>query len=432
MNRFLFASLTMAFPLLALAQQPPKPEPTAPAALKPEASINRRQMEEDIEIMRRLLAKPVASQFAQQCITCHTNPWGGSGSSVMTNEYYYQGWMYIPQDPHHSGLVPMLPVEGNYLKGYGVAFQLVLPPQKNVLKDLPAVKGHAESDWDNARRELHGEKVTAAKPSPESPSVAEVLLKVMADNGKHFEYLPETENITIVVTFRGPAPVHSFGAPAGRTRPMAGGGMSGMSPPSGFSGGKASGGPFGSASTSSQGASGSSTGTSGAPTGSTSAGGSQADFVATLGRDYELLGDLHVRQGKINEAIDAYSKAANAAKTATIAQPAGEDAKANVERVKQRVRDLSVKLARVLLDAGRVDEAQKALVMDTQIKVLPPSASGSPPVPLPAKLTISAPKKLLEAVGSGKISYDEFRKQVTLDYSSLSEPAPMPSEPKKK
>jgi hypothetical protein len=433
MYRFLFAIVGVALPVVALAQQPPAANPPAPASVKPETSINRRQMEEDIEIMRRLLAKPVASQFAQQCATCHSNPWGGTGSSLMANDFYNQGWMYYPQDPHHSGLVPMLPVEGSYFKGYGVAFQLLLPPQKNVLKDLPSAKPHSENDWENARRELHGEKVTAAKPAPESPSLAEVLLKIMADNGKHFEYLPETENFTIVVTFRGSAPLHSYGPGMSGGRPRTGGGMgSGMSGMSSSSGLKSSGAPFGSATTSSQGTSGgSSTSSGGLPTGPTS-GGSQADFIATIGRDYELLGDLHVRQGKTNEAIDAFSKAVNAAKTATIAQPAGEDAKANVERVKQRVRDLSTKLARALLDAGRVDEARKALEMETQIKVLPASASGTPSVPLPAKLSITATKKLLDQVGAGKISYDEFRKQVTLDYSSFAEPAPMPAEPKKK
>jgi hypothetical protein len=351
----------------------------------------------------------------------------------MGNDFYYQGWMNYPQDPHHSGLVPMLPVEGNYLKGYGVAFQLVLPPQKNVLKDLPAAKARTESDWDNARRELHGEKVTAAKPSPESPSLADVLLKIMSDNGKHFEYLPETENFAIVVTFRGAAPVHSYGTSMSGGRPRSGSGpglgssMGGMSSSSTL---RPSGGTLGSG-IGSLGAGGSSTSSSGAPTGS-SAGGTVADSIAAIGRDYELLGDLHTKQGKTVEAVDAYSKAVQAAKTATIAQPAGEDAKANVERVKQRVRDLSTKLAKALLDAGRVEEARKALEMETMIKVLPPGSSSGPTVPLPTKLTISATKKLLDQVGSGKISYDEFRKQVTLDYSSFTEPAPMPSEPKKK
>jgi hypothetical protein len=435
MARFLIALLGLSLSLPALAQQPPKPEPkpTAPVAAGPEASINRRQMEEDVEIMRRLLAKPVASQFAQQCATCHSNPWGATGAPSVTTDFYYQGWMNYPQDPHHSGLVPMLPVEGNYLKGYGVAFQLVLPPQKNVLKELPAAKAQAESDWENARRELHGAKVTAAKPSPESPSLADVLLKIMSDNGKNFEYLPETENFTIVVTFRGAAPVHSYGASMSGGRPRAGGGglgssMGGMSSSSTL---KPSGGTFGSSTNSLGSGSGITGSSSGAPTG-WSSGGTVADTIAAIGRDYELLGDLHTKQGKTAEAVEAYGKAVQAAKTATIAQSAGEDAKANVERVKQRIRDLSTKLAKALLDAGRVDEARKALEMETMIKVAPPGASAGSTVPLPAKLTISASKKLLDQVGSGKISYDEFRKQVTLDYSSFTEPAPMPSEPKKK
>ena len=434
MSRFFFSLVATTLPLVALAQQPRNPVATLPAATRPEASINRRQMEEDIEVMRRVLAKPVAAQFGQQCANCHGGPLGTSGPPYASTDSFFPGLMNYPADPHHSGLAPMLPVEGSYLKGYGVAYQIVLSPQKNVLKELPAAKGQAESDWDNARRELHGEKVTAAKPAPESPSVADVLLKIMAENGKHFEYLPETENLTIIVTFRGATPVHPYSAGMSGGRPRSptglgsGPGMPGGMSSSGFKGGSS----FGSSSTTSQGSTGSSSTSGGAPAGLTPNSGSVADSIAAIGRDYELLGDLHQKQGKMNEAIDAYSKAVQAAKTATIAQPAGEDAKANVEKVKQRVRDLSTKLARVLLDAGRVDEARKALEMDTQIKVLPPAASGQALISLPAKLTISATKKLLDQVGTGKISYDEFRKQVTLDYSSFNEPAPMPSEPKKK
>ncbi|HEV3144259.1 MAG TPA: hypothetical protein VGZ47_10270 [Gemmataceae bacterium] len=451
MIRGIIALTALTWALPVLAQQQSKTEP-APTSVPPQPSINRRQMEEDIEVMRRLLAKPLLGQiglWGQQCTTCHSMAGGGattassglSSSSTGLSPYSGAGSWYSPvtdysdpHDPHRN--VGGYALEGSYLKGYGVAFQMVLPPQRNVLKEAAAPKGQTVSDWEKARRELHGEKAEPAKTAPQSPSLADVLLKVLAENGKHFEYLPENESLTVVVTFRGQSPIHSYGG--GRSGPSMGGGFKGMS--SGMGPGVGSGASSPGALSAPGGApaggsgprntSGSSSGP--APPVPLGPGGSQADFIATIGRDYELLGDLHVRQGKINEAIDAFSKAVNAAKTATIAQPAGEDAKANVERVKQRVRDLSVKLARVLLDAGRVDEAQKALVMDTQIKVLPPSASGAPPVPLPAKLTISAPKRLLEAVGSGKISYDEFRKQATIDYATFTEAAPPPAEQKKK
>ena len=158
------------------------------------------------------------------------------------------------------------------------------------------------------------------------------------------------------------------------------------------------------------------------------------DPVANAGRDYELLGDLHTRQGKTAEAVDAYSKAVQAAKTMTITiLPGGtDDGKAMVERAKQRIKDLSTKLARTLLDAGRVDEARKALEVETMIKVDVSGSTRAAPVPLPAKLTISATKKLLDQVGTGKMSYEDFRKQATIDYNTFAETAPPPVESKKK
>src|SRR5262249_48627765 len=194
------------------------------------------------------------------------------------------------------------------------------------LKGPPAKVAPPLSDWDNARRELHGEKTEPAKTSHELPSFADVLLKVLAENGKHFQYLGENENLTVVVTFRGPAPVQSFGGGGGR---MKSGSMGPSMPGSGAGPGMMSslGGstskPFGaglgsSTSTGSSGLSGSSSGTGGLGTSGLSGGGSVADPVANAGRDYELLGDLHTRQGKIVEALDAYSKAVQAAKTMTI------------------------------------------------------------------------------------------------------------------
>src|SRR5262249_42518661 len=132
------------------------------------------------------------------------------------------------------------------------------------------------------------------------------------------------------------------------------------------------------------------------------------------------------------EAVDAFSKAVQAAKTMTVRPSGGDDAKAMVERAKQRIKDLSTKLARALLDAGRVDEARKALEVETTIKVDATGGPGAARVPLPANLTTSASKKLLDLVGPGKISYDDSRKQATIDYNTFADPPPPPVESKKK
>jgi hypothetical protein len=41
---------------------------------------------------------------------------------------------------------------------------------------------------------------------------------------------------------------------------------------------------------------------------------------------------------------------------------------------------------------------------------------------VPAKLIVSASKKLLDQVGSGKITLEEFKKEVTVDLSSAAAP----------
>ena len=49
----------------------------------------------------------------------------------------------------------------------------------------------------------------------------------------------------------------------------------------------------------------------------------------------------------------------------------------------------------------------------------PPKAEASGPAqsaPLPSKLIISAPKKLLDDVASGKMSFEEFKKAVSVEY----------------
>src|SRR5262249_39859787 len=138
-----FIVCTMTFPVLA--QQPPKSEPP-PAAGPPrfEMTVNRRQMEEDIEIMRRLLAKPLIGQAGLLCMSCHQAATGaastGSASSNLQWELLGYGNLMANNphniDPHHG--IGGFSLEGSYLNGYGVTFQLGLPPQKNVLKGPPA------------------------------------------------------------------------------------------------------------------------------------------------------------------------------------------------------------------------------------------------------------------------------------------------------
>src|SRR5205807_6550292 len=133
-------------------------------------------------------------------------------------------------------------------------------------------------------------------------------------------------------------------------------------------------------------------------------------------RDFELLGDRLVKQGKIQEAIRAFQRALN------LDPPAKQAA------------DLYRKIAQADLVIEDVAAAKKALDMaDQNLKEAAEPAKGSgpgkpnSPPTLPSKLIISAPKRLLDQVAAGRIPYADFRRQATIDYlafSSSTQPAP--------
>jgi tetratricopeptide (TPR) repeat protein len=127
-------------------------------------------------------------------------------------------------------------------------------------------------------------------------------------------------------------------------------------------------------------------------------------------QDYELLGDLHRKQGKDQEAVAAYQKALEQKP-----EPA-------------RATKIQRKLAQVYLEQGKDADAQRVLDAIRQLLRSTPESSTKPaeaarPL-LPAKLVISAPKRLLVQVGSGHLSPDAFQKAATVDFVNF------PPEPK--
>ena len=80
-------------------------------------------------------------------------------------------------------------------------------------------------------------------------------------------------------------------------------------------------------------------------------------------------------------------------------------------------------MAQALVAAQKYEEAaqilQKLAEERKQKQTDPPKAEASgsgQSAPLPSKLIISAPKKLLDEVASGKMSFEEFKKAVSVEY----------------
>jgi tetratricopeptide (TPR) repeat protein len=120
-------------------------------------------------------------------------------------------------------------------------------------------------------------------------------------------------------------------------------------------------------------------------------------------KDNLLLGDLNYKQNKYAEAVQAYTAALKVL---------GDNNK-SVEYAQ-----VCQKLAQALLAEGKVDEAKKYLdLVIEQKKAAPPAALPKDPAPaaLPSKLILSAPKKLLDQVGAGKIAFEDFKKDATVE-----------------
>jgi tetratricopeptide (TPR) repeat protein len=227
----------------------------------------------------------------------------------------------------------------------------------------------ALSEWDREQRRLRGEPVPEKATAPKAPSVSETILKLLAENGKHFTALKDDERVTVAVAFRG----HS-------AYPMA---VTKSEP--------ASSGYF------------------------------QAIYGSEAREDrvgsYKNLGDLHLKQGQPDKAIEAYTKAVSAAEDEAKANP---KATPDQSTGHDQVTDSLTKLAQAYLAAGKMDEARDTMDRVKKSREKPATTANKAPQPgkhtQPARLTVSATKKLLDQVGSGTMTFDEFRKQATVEY----------------
>jgi hypothetical protein len=375
-------------------------------------------MYEDIEIMRRLLVRKLNAAAPLDAVPTGTHlngvnflqqstPWqyglnssgnwwgpnagqqyplGGFGGTNSTLAPTYSNL----SNPSVVWWQPSHDVEGVYLKGQGVVFTVTLPaPRHSPLPEEVKAEPKPPSDWEVARQQLHGEKPPAAdkKQQRKEPTVADAVLKVLADNGQHFSQLPGKESLTVVVTFRKGG---EHGDRAANEEPAEKKVVRGQSAELIGTGVNAD----------------------------TGLAGSIVKGEASSARDHELLGDLHLKQGKAAEAVESFGKALKLLKEQAVAvdnDTKHEEAQRQIEAAARRLREVRIKLAQALLAAGKVEAAREALD-DKGMPSVKVQVADKKPVVLPAKLIIAAPKELLDLAGAGKISFEEFKKAATVDY----------------
>ncbi len=281
-------------------------------------------------------------------------------------------------------------VEGCYVPGVGIVMQAQLPLSLTTLTAHPKSEPPpAVDEWEQVRKNLYGEKVDAAAASGQDPhrkaghsmTIEDVLTQVLAENGKHLKSLGDKESVTIAVTFRG--------IDDGWLRSQLDGGQNFGPYVVEETGGNA----FG--------------GTPQRDAGSGSSGGAPS-HPRSSSKDYELLADLHLKQGRYQEAIATLQKALE------------------LNSEPSRSPSLFRKLASALL---LNDPKNSPQTLEKAAEFLKKAELGSPtsgktavsPRPeIPKRLIITAPRAALQNASSGNL--DEFRRQITVTWLRFEHP----------
>jgi hypothetical protein len=362
--------------------------------------------DEDIEVMRSLLARKLAPGSWARSTATQTGTARDPNSALQD----YASWLSIydatAAQNNLRSWTGAAAVEGVYVDGHGVVFTATLPSlARNVGPAAPAPANPALSEWERARRQLRGEPLPSQAPAAaRETSLSDVILHTLAENGKHFSRLRDDERLTVVVVFRGSRTnslrnVSAASSTLFRNQPAANNPLDPLT---------------------------------GTFTGAHDATGTGTRTIAPAPpqpepiRQLELLAELHLKQGQYAEALTTLQRAIKQMEDKVKEAPDGPEA--------VRLGAQYAQLAQALLAAGKVDEARDALEKARKLpkKVAPPAvgAAGKPTGPvLPAKLTVSATKKLLDQVGAGKISFEEFRKEAKVEFYAASGTSEKPAGP---
>jgi hypothetical protein len=267
--------------------------PRRDLTISDKGTINVDKMYEDIEILRRILDRKLTSLYPSVpskgeranpfgSATLSGSPDGASNGTILyTPETEYeidrkkitsdnQNFLRFEYVNPYPASIPFRSLEGIYLLGHGVIYTATLsslqPPAKaeadSTIRGLRLAIVQHDSEWDSIRRQVRNEKAEPKKPeSSKPPSLSDVLLKMLAENGHHFSQLSENERLTIVLT------VHETSSSSTAAKSGTGSAKK-ESKPGNWGGG---------------------------------------DFRAQL-RDLDLLGELHLKQGKYDEAIPLFHK----------------------------------------------------------------------------------------------------------------------------
>jgi hypothetical protein len=318
--------------------------------------------------------------------------------------------------------------QGTSVKDHGVVFTITLPPQKDPKPAANPSQPKPATEWEQIKKQLRGEKPEPSAPPPKQkePSVADIVLEALGKNGHHLSQLGEKESLTVSIIFRPEERgnlgqlrnyYHALENPFSTTGELAAGEQGAiLQPQEGATGGPGKGsGPQGKKTPPRD--------SSGDSPAEKSVRESAARALAGLGerfegsspRDYELLGELHLKQGQYKDALLAFQKAADK-------NPDPQHAAAMYLKIAQFYLTVEKNEGEAHKAMNRAREILASLGLTNKETPKPtPVAS-----PLPSRLLITVPKKLLDMAGTGKISMEEFKKSATVERLSFTAPKKTP------
>jgi hypothetical protein len=386
LSRLTCCLLFLAAFSIARAQQP-----TASAAKETEDQA--RQSQEDVAVFRLLLNRSLAR--------AHGLLEGGERATL---------------GQVHAQVLPL--AEGVHLKGQGVVYTVAMPVTSRSPVEKQKKDAGESSAWERARSELRGDRPAETKArETRERSLADTLVQLLMDNGRHFRTLAPEQRVTIAVTFRSslecakchqerqqmayapqfmsPSPSPTV-APANYAAPMLPG-MGGVGapvtqPPVAMV----------------------------APTTELKV---MPPARVDEGNSEVLLGDLSYRQGKYAEAAQVYHRAL--AKLQEEKLPRNDATR--LKRLLLLV-EVANRLAQVEVLQGNQDSATKLLRTARnyteeaeKLTVQKTKSDARAHVPLPAQLVISATKQQLEAAAANKMTLEEFAKVAQIEYRIFEE-----------
>jgi hypothetical protein len=423
-------------------------------ALSPSAGdATSRRSYEELEVMKRLLDRAVHKAIqvlpGDPHVRLQPDGWAGSVGSkeaiLLDRSTLALGDGLLANFTDHA--TGFAPFEGYPIKG-GIIFTATLPlHHREVLKQPTGKAANALSDWERAAKELRGEKTDDKNaPAPkESDSLADVILKVMAENGHHLSQLGDNDALTVAVTLRTSGTCAScHGGLTGQGQSQEAAMLNAF--PGSWQQQKQADTNKGQTRVNPE-----------APSHKSRLDRDRADatgqvFHEALGlwpkdtnrdaalifqaapdevKNLALLADLKLKQQQVDEAVNNYKRAL------TLLQDTKKKSKDAYESLQHELTTVELlsrlaqthrksgdqaALAQVLdrMSSNAKEIEQKAELLRKEFGVEGQSARNekSAEMQLPTKLIISAPKSLLMQFGTGKMTLEEFKKGVSVTYQA--------------